>query len=93
MLINGVSRKGISEIFGVTEGCIKDIQYSHRWKKTEVDGWREYQSTLPHPHVITEEQEKEIAEKLANGETRWHIHNQYHVSYDKMRNIAKKYGI
>ena len=40
-----------------------------------------------------QEQEKEIAEKLANGETRWYIHNQYHVSYDKMRNIAKKYGI
>ena len=93
MLINGASRKEVSDTFGVTEGCIQDIQYSHRWKKTEVDGWREYQSTLPHPHVITEEQEKEIAEKLANGETKWYIHNQYHVSYDKMRNIAKKYGI
>ena len=92
-LVNGEDKEDIAKAFGVSEGCIQNIRYGNRWKKTTVDGWEEYQATLPHPHVVTEEQEREIAEKLASGETRWKIHKQYHVSYDKMRNIAKKYGI
>ena len=42
LLINGEKREDITKLFGVSEGCIQNIQYGLRWKKTEVEGWREY---------------------------------------------------
>lgn len=92
-LINGESVDILAVEYGVKPTTIVHIQRNRRWKYVIVDGWEEYVNRLPTIHTITKEQESEIVEKLKNGVVKNKIHKEYHISYDKIRNIIKKYNI
>ena len=92
-LINRVSLESLSSEYGVSLSTIKNIQYSRRWKYVSVEGWEEYTHNLPHPHIITVEQEQEIVGLLKCGKKKHYIHKKYGVSYDKINKIIEKYNI
>lgn len=92
-LVNGESVDVLANEYGVKPTTIVNIQRNRRWKYVIVDGLNEYVNGLPTIHTITEEQEAEIVEKLKHGVVKNKIHKEYHVSYDKIRNIIKKYNL
>lgn len=92
-LISGISVDSIASEYNVSNACITNIQRGYRWKYVSVEGWDEYLESRPHPHVITENQEKEIVEMLKNGIIRNKICKKFKISYDKINNIIKKYNI
>lgn len=92
-IMNGESTKDIALLYHVDRVCIDNIKLNYRWKHVIVDGWEEYQNKRQKWHKLTEEQEHDIAEKIKNGTLRWHIHKEYGISFDKIKNICKKYNI
>lgn len=92
-LISGISVDSIASEYNVSNACITNIQRGYRWKYVSVEGWDEYLKSRPHPHVITENQEKEIVEMLKNGIIRYKICKKFKISYDKINNIIEKYNI
>lgn len=92
-LISGISVDDIASEYNVSNACITNIQRGYRWKYVSVEGWEEYLKSRPHPHIITENQEKEIVEMLKNGIVRNKICKKFKISYDKINNIIKKYNI
>ena len=92
-LIENVSIEELSSKYNISVETIRNIKFERRWKYVNVDGWDDYVKTLPHPHTITEEQEKEIISMLKNGYNKHQILVKFGVSYDKIRSLMKKYNI
>lgn len=92
-LILGVSIEELSSKYHVSIGTIRNVKFERRWKYVVVDGWEDYVKTLPHPHIITKEQEEEIISMLKNGYNKHQILVKFGVSYDKIRSLMKKYDI
>lgn len=93
MIMNSFNISYIANLYQVSYACIKNIDLDYRWNHVFVEGWEEYQKSKHKKIKLTLEQEKEIVDRLKNGEKRNTIHKQFGISFDRINNIIKKYNL
>lgn len=92
-LMAGKTKYELAEEYGVTPTCINNIRKDYRWKHVKVDGWKEFQESLPKWSRIPEEIRAAIAEDLLAGEIPNRVGKKYNVSWDTVMNVKKEYNI
>lgn len=92
-LIAGKTKYELAEEYDVTPSCINNIRKDYRWKHVKVDGWEEFQASLPKWSRIPEEIRAAMAEDLLAGELPSRVGKKYNVSWDAVMNVKKEYNI
>lgn len=97
-LILGISDKNLSEEYNCNVNTIRNIKYEHSWNDIYVDGWKEYQKTLPRKvksksDKYTEEEINSIIKDYKNGMSLRNMELKYHRARKTMNIIFKDRNI
>jgi len=91
-LLNGTSKKVLSEKYNVSFGAISSIANNRSWTHIKIDGWEEYMNKKKPKHFLTQEEINRAKQMIAEGVSCSEIARQLKCYSSTINNIkAGKY--